>query len=136
MLPSTFCYFLPYLCDTKSQHQKHKTMTTTVIVKFEVSGFHQFAEAPNAVSFLSNRHRHTFKITCGYLVSHTNREKEIFMATDEVKSYLFEAYGTPCQFEDMSCEDIAKDILDFGSEDGMVWCEVWEEETGGARVEI
>jgi hypothetical protein len=31
---------------------------------------------------------------------------------------------------------IATDILDFSKEDGMIWCEVWEENTGGARVDL
>jgi len=31
---------------------------------------------------------------------------------------------------------IAKEILEYGFEDNMVWCEVWEENTGGARIEL
>jgi len=49
---------------------------------------------------------------------------------------LNESFGFPCQFGAMSCEMIAKEILEFASDDQMIWCEVWEEETGGARVEL
>lgn len=111
-------------------------MKNTVIVQFEIEGFHQYPNAPEEVGFLSNKHRHTFVVKAGYQVSDLNREREIFLCRDEVKSYLYEAFGSPCIFGDMSCEMIANEILEFASEDGMVWCEVWEENTGGARVEL
>lgn len=111
-------------------------MKSTVIIQFEIEGFHNYPNAPQAVHFLSYDHRHTFKVKAGYLVSDLNREKEIFLCRDEVKEYLNESFGYPCQFENMSCEMIASLVLDFGGEDGMIWCEVWEEETGGARIEI
>ena len=111
-------------------------MKSTVIVQFEIEGFHFYKGAPQEVSFLENNHRHTFMIKAGYSVTDLNREKEIFICRDQVKEYLNEAYGVPCVFGGMSCEMIAKEILDFGTEDGMIWCEVWEELTGGARVEI
>lgn len=111
-------------------------MKNIVIIKFEIEGFHNYPNAPQVVNFLSKKHRHTFKVKAGYLVKDLNREKEIFIERDYVKEYLLESYGSPCQFEAMSCEMIATEILEFASEDGMIWCEVWEEETGGARVEL
>lgn len=111
-------------------------MKKTVIIKFEIEGFHQYDSAPDAVAFLKESHRHTFKITVGYAVTDSNREVEIFLKREEVIEYLHEAYGYPCQFDGMSCEMIAEDILEFVKEDGGVWCEVWEEDTGGARVEL
>jgi hypothetical protein len=111
-------------------------MKNTVIVNFEIEGFHNYPNAPKQVSFLSFNHRHTFVVKAGYLVQDLNREKEIFICRDEIKNYLTESFGSPCQFENMSCEMIAKEILEFAQEDGMVWCEVWEENTGGARVEL
>lgn len=107
----------------------------TVIVAFEIEGFHNYPDAPVEVGFLADRHRHTFKVKAAYQVSHLNRDREIFLCRDEVKSYLIEAYGSPCEFGAMSCEMIASEVINFGADDGMVWCEVWEEETGGARVE-
>lgn len=108
----------------------------TVIIQFEVEGFHNYPDAPKEVKFLSFNHRHTFKIKAGYKVTDLNREREIFICRDEVLSYLNESFGVPCQFGAMSCEMIANEILEFSKEDGMIWCEVWEEETGGARVEL
>lgn len=111
-------------------------MKNTVIVQFDIEGFHFYKGAPQQVSFLENNHRHTFTFKAGYSVTDLNREREIFICRDELIEYLNEAYGYPCMFGGMSCEMIAKEILEFAMEDGMVWCEVWEELTGGARVEI
>ena len=111
-------------------------MTATVITQFEIEGFHNYPNAPEQVNFLSARHRHCFVVKCGYRVVDLNREREIFICRDEVKSYLIEAYGSPCEFGAMSCEMIASEILEFAQTDGMVWCEVWEEQTGGAKVEL
>tara|TARA_R110002020_G_scaffold212120_1_gene418545 strand:+ start:6031 stop:6408 length:378 start_codon:yes stop_codon:yes gene_type:complete len=111
-------------------------MKKTVIIQFEVNGFHNYPAAPTEVEFLKFRHRHSFKIKCGYKVSHEDREKEIFICRDEVKKFLFNKYGNPCEFENMSCEMIAKKILEQFKKENMFWCEVWEEQTGGAKVEL
>jgi hypothetical protein len=111
-------------------------MTKTVITQLDVEGFHCYPNAPQKVEFLSFNHRHTFTVKIGYRVTDSNREKEIFLCRDEVKEYLHEAYGMPCKFGAMSCEMIAEEVLQFGKTDGIVWVEVWEESTGGARVEL
>lgn len=111
-------------------------MRAEVITQISLEGFHNYPNAPEQVSFLSHKHRHTFIIKCGYEVTDLNREREIFICRDIVIDYLNESYGIPCDFNEMSCEMIAKDILEFGQEDGMIWCEVWEESTGGAKVTI
>lgn len=111
-------------------------MKAIVITQFEIEGFHNYPYAPDSVRFLSYDHRHTFIIKCGYEVEDLNRQKEIFICRDELKSYLGETYGMPAQFKNMSCEMIAKEILMFAKCDGMIWCEVWEESTGGARIEL
>jgi hypothetical protein len=107
----------------------------TVIACFDIDGFHHYPDAPQPVDFLAARHRHTFRIKAGFQVEGLNREKEIFLAREELKSYLIEYYGSPCEFDSMSCEMIAEELFQFGNEDGLIWVEVWEEETGGARVE-
>lgn len=110
-------------------------MSTTVLIRLEVEGFHRWPGAWPEVSFLADNHRHTFVITCAYRVTDLDREKEIFIQRDQVRKYLALKYGEPCQFGAMSCEHIATDIIGAGAPEGMAWCEVWEEQTGGARVE-
>jgi hypothetical protein len=111
-------------------------MKKTVIIQFEIEGFHHYPNAPKEVEFLSFNHRHTFKVKCGYKVEDLNREKEIFICRDIVKKYLIDFYGSPCQFKNRSCEMIAQEILEQFNEDDMIFCEVWEEETGGARIDL
>lgn len=107
----------------------------TVIVDFDIVGFHHYPGAPEKVDFLSHNHRHLFRIRAGYTVKDLNREKEIFIQQDVLTEYLIETYGYPCVFDAMSCEMIASDLLSFGQEDGLVWVEVFEDGRGGARVE-
>ena len=110
-------------------------MKALVITQFNAEGFHNYPSAPTSVAFLSHEHRHTFVVRCCYAVDDLNREKEIFLCREAVQEYLQESFGAPCQFENRSCEMIAQEIMEFGADDNMVWCEVWEENTGGARVE-
>lgn len=108
----------------------------TVILDFDIEGFHHYPDPPKEVSFLRYNHRHIFQIRVGYKVEDSNREKEIFIEQDYLKDYLSESYGSPCQFENMSCEMIAEDLLKFILDDGGVWVEVFEDGKGGARVEL
>ena len=65
-----------------------------------------------------------------------NREKEIFIQTDYLKEYIGESYGYPAQFENMSCEMIASDLLEYIKPDNGIWVEVFEDGKGGARVDL
>lgn len=120
----------PYILSQMSKKRK------TVILDFDIEGFHHYPNPPKEVSFLEHNHRHIFQIRVGYNVSDLNREKEIFIQQDFLKEYLQESYGLPCQFENMSCEMIADDLLNFIKDDGGIWVEVFEDGKGGARVDI
>ena len=108
----------------------------TVVLDFYVEGYHFYPGAPKQVEFLQYNHRHLFQIRVGYKVEDNNREKEIFIQQDFIKEYLYESYGSPCHFNNMSCEMIAQDILEFIVEDNGIWVEVFEDSLGGARVEV
>ena len=108
----------------------------TVILDFDIEGFHFYPNPPKQVSFLKHNHRHIFQIRAGYKVEDLNREKEIFIQQDFLKDYLNDCYGSPCQFENMSCEMIADELLQFIKDDGGIWVEVFEDGKGGSRVEI
>lgn len=111
-------------------------MNTEIIIAFEVEGFHNYPDAPSKVRFLSYTHRHTFHITCYVHATHDNRDKEIFLYREQVLTYIRHEYGSPAMFGSMSCEMIAKDILKQFSNADMRSVEVWEENTGGAKVSI
>lgn len=107
----------------------------TVITDFEIEGFHNYPNPPKQVDFLKHNHRHLFQIRVGYQVTDTNRELEIFIQQDMVKDYINDSYGVPANFNNMSCEMIALDILEFTKDDGSVFVEVFEDGKGGARAE-
>lgn len=108
----------------------------TIIINFDVVGFHFYEDAPSDVEFLKNKHRHIFNIKIGLKVSKTNREKEIFIVEKIFKDYICELYGEPAEFNGMSCEMIAEQILMKFKKDGCVWVEVLEDSKSGARVEL
>lgn len=119
-------------------------MNAEVQIQFQVEGFHVYPDAPTKVNFLSHEHRHTFIISCGFRVYDLNREQEIFILRNIVMSYLQKEFADTInkekqtlQFGAMSCEMIAYDILkQHTSQYNMIWCQVWEENTGGAKVSI
>jgi len=77
-----------------------------------VEGFHEWSKAPKKVLFLRNQHRHIFDITCQFEVTDEDREIELIMQQWEIEKYLYNKYGNPCQFGGMSCEMIAKELLE------------------------
>lgn len=117
-------------------------MKSSVVVRIEVEGFHQYKDAPQEVGFLKALHRHTFIITAGYKVVDLDREKEIFILRAQLNNFMQLRYGMSSDidyglmFGGMSCEMIAVEILNWAKQYGMTWVEVWEEQTGGGRAEI
>lgn len=109
---------------------------TTVLLDFDIVGFHLYPDAPKQVEFLKNKHRHNFRIKVGFEVTDANREKEIFIEEDKIKFALNEWYGSPMQLENMSCEMLAEEILTHIKDDGGIFVEVLEDGRGGGRAEI
>ena len=81
-----------------------------IICKFQVEGYHAWQEAPECFDYLRNRHRHIFEITAINEVGHANRDKVINNQRKLMLHYLKQKFGEPCEFGNMSCEEIAKDI--------------------------
>ena len=84
-----------------------------IICKFQIEGFHEWKEAPKCFDYLSSRHRHIFEITAINEVGHADREKEVNNQRKLIIHYLHEKFGNPCEFGNMSCEAIAKDIANI-----------------------
>lgn len=102
-----------------------------VLTKNNVEGYHKYEDAPESVAFLKDKHRHIFEITCQFEVSHEDRQIEIIMQQWEIEKYLCEKYGSPCEFGSMSCESIARELLEhFNAYE----VKVLEDGAGGAIV--
>ncbi len=113
-------------------------MQTNIIINLQVEGLHSWPDATKIepiVGFLDLIHRHIFHIECKKKVNHDNRDIEFIKFKREVKSYLEEKfYSKPFDcllFESMSCEMIAKKLLEkFDLE----YCKVLEDNENGAEI--
>lgn len=96
-----------------------------------VVGFHRYPTAPQFCLYLAARHRHVFVVRCSFEVRHNNRQVEINEQQNKIEIYLCKKYGKPCEFGDMSCEDIAEELLmHFGASK----VQVSEDDYGGATI--
>lgn len=115
---------------------------TEIIVTLDIPGLHCYPDAPDAVAFLRNEHRHLFKIKVHCSVTHANRDLEFFIVRSELWRYFSNRYFTTSvppliKFGQQSCEMIAfalqndlKDVLPITR------VEVWEDGENGAVVEF
>jgi hypothetical protein len=109
-------------------------MIINILLNIAIEGFHYYPDAPEEVSFLANPHRHIFNITAKIQVNDLNREQEIILSERFLKNYLYAKFGNPCQFNKMSCEMIAVDILNQFKNKGYNYVKVLEDNGGGAEV--
>lgn len=107
-------------------------MRLTVIATARVVGFHRWPDATGEYAYLAERHRHEWVIRCELAVSHTAREVEVNDLKRQVEAYLLGRYGNPCEFDGMSCEDIATELAGAF---GLSCCEVLEDGFNGAKAE-
>jgi hypothetical protein len=110
-------------------------MPYKIIASIEVEGFHFYNSAPQEVCFLKNNHRHDFRVNAKFDCLHADRDLEIFIVRDKIKNFLHNVYGNPCEFGEMSCEMIARVIVEQFANMGCFYCEVWEEKTGAGIYE-
>lgn len=91
-------------------------MKKEIVVRFAIAGIHHWPEAQPPVYFLSHPHRHLFFFECKAEVYHCDREIEFLTLSNTIKEFLMARYwnkeSLSLQFGPMSCESIARDILD------------------------
>ena len=108
--------------------------TTSVFVTGEFEGIHYWAEAPDEVDFLRNKHRHMFKVELETVVRHGHREIEFIL----LKRWLQGLLPTNPDIGNLSCEMIAYNFCQqFRSRwpGREVRCKVSEDGENGAVVE-
>lgn len=120
---------------------------TFIFIKFSLEGFHNFPAAPELfpeVGFLAHRHRHIFHFECKKKVNHDDRDVEFILFKRLAADYLIDSYGDirsggedmlpfyrHCEFGAMSCEMIARDLLEHFDLES---CSVSEDGENGAEV--
>lgn len=86
-------------------------MKREVLTYNEIQGFHKYPDAPDSVGYLSYKHRHIFVIKGRASVTHNEREIEIITLQNQIEEAIKKEYGSPSDFNDMSCESIAEWLL-------------------------
>ena len=121
-------------------------MKTLVIVTTTFDGTHCWPDAPDPVAFLRNIHRHQFQVRVAVHEDHNftvdTRETEFFLLQALVRGFLprlgvVQPLTGIVAMGCMSCEMMAKHIMDYLSNKGYVvgYVEVFEDGENGARVE-
>jgi len=117
-------------------------MKKQVVVSLQMEGQHSWPQCPfQEVAFLRNEHRHIFHIKCWKTVQHDDRDVEIIMLKRSIQETMIECWGEPSKnpgvrmiplkFGSMSCEMIAREIIDTFDLDA---CEVLEDGENGALI--
>lgn len=109
-------------------------MKMEVVTYNAIEGFHAYKDAPEFCSYLRDRHRHIFVIRCKFCVSHNDRQIEINRQQRLIETALTANYGNPCEFGNLSCEDIAQWILGKFESENITAAEVLEDGYGGASL--
>ena len=86
-----------------------------IIVKLNIEGLHRWKDCDiEEVMYLKNLHRHLFYIRVIKDVSHNDRDIEIIKFKKSIIDYLnyrwYDDYYKCLMFDNMSCENIAKDL--------------------------
>lgn len=108
------------------------SLHTNVITVNAVEGFHSWPDAFRSVRYLRDQHRHVFTIECEFAVTHDDRDIEIITQQHIIENFIRDRHGIPALFGSMSCETIAREIVEFF--DTCVTCTVREDGMGGAKV--
>jgi hypothetical protein len=113
-------------------------MMTEIIVKLEIAGLHHWPTCDiKEVDYLKNVHRHVFHITCYKEVNHDDRETEFIKLkqeiTRDINDWFFEPEKGICHFRNLSCEMIAKKLIETYR---LTECTVLEDNENGARVRV
>lgn len=105
---------------------------TFIVITFTLPGFHSYPNAPAPVAFLRERHRHLFRFVLRFRVTHEKRDKEFFLVSKDVQAALTQEYGSPAEFGQASCEQLARELLAAYAHEGCCEVEVWEDGENGA----
>ena len=82
-------------------------ITSSVVVRFTVEGWHCWPGAPDYRAYLRERHRHLFHVEVQVAVNHHEREIEFHDLLD----YSRRRFGGG-EFGAASCETMATDLID------------------------
>lgn len=108
-------------------------MKSSIVVRTNFEGIHQYTNAPEEVDFLRYPHRHIFYVEAEIEVKHDDRELEFVIVKRAINRFLF---GKPFTVQ-YSCEQMAKDIIGMLEEkfgERHITVGVYEDNENGGKV--
>ena len=108
-------------------------MDSFIVCNVTIEGFHYWENAPVIYGYLRNNHRHMFNIELHIPVRDLDREIEFIEEQRIIKERILAKFGDRlgyAQFEGMSCEHIAKWLME--EYPTATYCKVIEDTNGGA----
>jgi len=78
-------------------------------VRYRFEGVHCWPDAPLAVNFLRQPHRHEFHVRARLAVTHDDRELEFILVKQHIKFFVLSRY--PMDLGTRSCEQMAAEII-------------------------
>jgi hypothetical protein len=113
-------------------------ISEVVFCTLQIEGQHNWPGCPfPEVAYLKDLHRHVFHIKAYKKVTHDDRDVEFIMLKHKIESYFYEEYFDSnirmMDFENMSCEMIAKELI---TKFDLLKCEVSEDGENGAIVSV
>lgn len=118
---------------------KHMTtITSQVFCTLQIEGIHHWPGCPfDEVAHLRDLHRHMFHIKAYKAVNHDDRDTEFILLKHEIQQHLrrnyYKTHLKCCLFGAMSCEMIARELIDAF---GLTRCEVSEDNENGAILTV
>ena len=121
--------------------ERVQRVTEEVFCTLQVEGIHCWPKCPfDEVAYLRDPHRHMFHVKAHKYVTHSDRDVEFIMLKRQIVEYLIFKYADRdnedpfmCTFGAMSCEMIAKELIDKFD---LYKCEVSEDGENGAIVTV
>lgn len=83
---------------------------TSVYCTFQFEGFHKWPDAPDAVAFLRDRHRHMFHVRVEMTVTHDDRDIEFILLKKKAEQ-LVQGLLQSVETINWSCEKWARELL-------------------------
>ncbi len=115
------------------------TITEEVFCTLQVEGLHNWTNCPlEEVDYLRVPHRHMFHIKAYAAVSHADRDIEFICLKHRIQEYFhaskyWDDTRKLCNFGSMSCEMIARELIEHFN---LTECEVSEDGENGARLVV
>jgi len=113
-------------------------IVSEVFCTLQVEGIHNWPGCPfDEVAYLRDPHRHMFFIKAHLAVNHDDRDTEFIMLKHKIQEYFnakyYKAHLKACLFGAMSCEMIARELIEVF---GLTRCEVSEDNENGAILTV